>query len=134
MATHRITDKVREALNMALMDCDNRIAELGRRIGIDPSYLSKYLSGAVKSVQHEQWCLLCAYIPEIDDRPVTCGDVNGNGNAIGNSNIVFNGKCADAIELFRRAAMDAVMADENIILESKVQVYNILKDLQIKGK
>lgn len=133
MATHKITDEVKKALQMALNDCDGKIAELSRRVGIDPSYISKYLSGAVKSVQHEQWILLCAYIPEIDDRPVKCGDVTGNGNAIGHSNIVFNGRCADAVELFRRTALDAIMGSDELTAEAKITVYHIIKELQVQN-
>ena len=129
MATHKITGEVRAAIRMALLDCDNKIAELGRRIGIDPSYLSKYISGAVKSVQHEQWMLLCAYIPEINDRPVSCGDINGNGNAVGYSNIIFNGKCEDAIEKFRSGLIGALI-DADLEPESLQKVLKIVKNFK----
>lgn len=62
---YKITDKCRKLLLQELKKCANNQAELARRIGIAPSYLSRYLSGAVNAVHYEIWKKICDYIPQI---------------------------------------------------------------------
>lgn len=134
--TYQITEEVKRMLQAVLDDCEGNKAELGRRMGIDPSYISKYLSGQVTAVQHEVWDKICRYIPELDNRPVVVsGGINGNGNAVGHSNVVVGGRCADVVEAFRRSALDAVMSSEfELEADAKIKIYNLIKSLPIVKK
>ena len=73
--THKITSRLIELLRGELDHCGGNLAALARKIGINPSYLFKYLRGTVKSVQADTWQKLCQYFPELDDRPLV---IRGN--------------------------------------------------------
>lgn len=68
--THHLTPQVLTYFQRELALCGNNTAALARKIGINPSYLFKYLNGTVKSVQTDTWLKLCHYFPELDDRPM----------------------------------------------------------------
>ena len=57
-------------LKQELARCNNNTAALARKIGINPSYIFKYINGTVKSVQAGTWLKLCRYFPELDERPM----------------------------------------------------------------
>ena len=119
MANHKITEDVRKALKMAVDDCGS-IAELSRRVGVQPHYLSRYLSGTVKAIQTDIWLKLCKYIPEIDDRPVILKSDSADMQFQYSSN---------AVENFRRAALDAIMDLPELDPEAKFIVYQCIKKL-----
>lgn len=140
MATHKITDEIREDLQGALDDCGS-LAELSRRMGVPPSYLSRYLSGAIKSVQTDMWLKMCRYLPSIaileaKDLIVAAKNFNGtvsstynagNGNPIGYDNMAFQSK--NAVEDFRRAVIDLIMKKEGIEPELKIELYQEINEL-----
>ena len=68
--TYKITPRLITLLKNELKRHGNNTAALSRKIGIDPSYIFKYLRGTVKSVQSDTWEKFCLYFPEIDDRPM----------------------------------------------------------------
>ena len=68
--TYRISPQVIALLKQELARCNNNTAALARKIGINPSYIFKYINGTVKSVQAGTWLKLCRYFPELDERPM----------------------------------------------------------------
>jgi len=68
--TYHISLQMIALLKQELTRCDNNTAALARKIGINPSYIFKYINGTVKSVQADTWLKLCHYFPELDDRPM----------------------------------------------------------------
>lgn len=68
--TYHISPQMIALLKQELARCDNNTAALARKIGINPSYIFKYINGTVKSVQADTWLKLCRYFPELDDRPM----------------------------------------------------------------
>lgn len=53
----KITPLIREALSEAISDAGSQ-AELERRAGIRPTTLSKYFTGRIHAIEHENWLLL----------------------------------------------------------------------------
>lgn len=68
--TYPITAQVIDLLRRELTRSGNNTAALARKIGINPSYIFKYVNGTVKSVQADTWLKLCHYFPELDNRPM----------------------------------------------------------------
>ena len=66
--------------------------------------------------------------------------IHGNMNAVGNAAMVlpdynpYTDSPTAIVEAFRRSALDAVMASEKLDAESKIIVYNLIKDLSYKGE
>ena len=63
--TYKITPRLITLLQNELKRNGNKTAVLARKIGINPSYIFKYLNGTVKSVQADTWEKFCLYFPEI---------------------------------------------------------------------
>jgi len=76
--TYPITPEIKRLLARALQECGNNKTLLARRMGIDPSYVSKYLSGAITAVQWEVWRKICAYFPELDEKATVAADIPEN--------------------------------------------------------
>ena len=68
--TYKITPRLITLLRNELKRNGNKTAALARKIGINPSYIFKYLNGTVKSVQADTWERLCICFPEVDNRPM----------------------------------------------------------------
>ncbi|NLZ60818.1 MAG: helix-turn-helix domain-containing protein [Lentisphaerae bacterium] len=64
--SYPISEKLLSLLEKELALCEGNNAALARKIGIDPSYLYKYMRGTVKSVHADTWIKLCNFFPEID--------------------------------------------------------------------
>jgi phage repressor protein C with HTH and peptisase S24 domain len=64
--SYPISAELLALLEKELEACEGNNSALARKIGIDPSYLHKYLRGTVKSVYTETWIKLCRFFPEPD--------------------------------------------------------------------
>lgn len=124
MKNHPITPEIIELLRNEIETCSCN--ELARRLGLDTSALSRYMSGKIKSFNNSAWERICAYFPQLQTEAPN--ELHLKMKNYGCSLKIDSTE----IENFRRKLLDAIMTSDKFPPDVKIEVYNIISSIYAK--